>query len=708
MKTPKNTLFLLATLFATPAFATWVTLEGGSTAESAVSFADDYSNTTELVLVAPTDATSTYFDANGKTIQYLKADGSANVNVSGGFTIDAPANGISLLFDGSSNIDSRLTLSNGTYNFGKAEGSSLALFDFKINSFVGTASTPVPQKAVVFDSDSIVNVYAQQATFYGPYYGQRISLPAYIVKGTFNVNDPSGDGYGNIHLRWDTSTIDGTVRGARPGMQIDGGTLNVNDVRVDNYCNIALINGGEINSTGTFTLYGNNEDLAPVFNVNEGTTANLNNFVHRVGILNGTNIQKGVKTTVYGTLNVAGKFSFEFQDKDKMPEVDSVLNVKGRADINEVEIDHAGKILASDGGVINVNSLILEGTKSSTMAMYGGTMNVKNLVINGGFLDMSNSAVLNITGDSYILSSFTQNLQTCQINVAGGTLSYQIADEFRSSNSKTSLNIKNGATLLSESNEFVTGGYGTITVEKGGTLKALSHKTTTKLNVSGALISTKVAGSNFYALTVGSAGVVTFGEGGSLTANENGRISLSGSIIANSGTNSITASQIVFWGQKNSLEVNGENVFVLANGQNRTLLNIASQVTASIKLTDTNEFGQIIFQNDENNNNVRLNLTLDFKGADDYVYFDSVMFSQHARIYVENFENNKIKFGSISRIETALELFDLSTETAIDYQWVATDGGYWLNFATAVPEPAEWAMILGAIALGLAVYRRRK
>jgi hypothetical protein len=355
-----------------------------------------------------------------------------------------------------------------------------------------------------------------------------------------------------------------------------------------------------------------------------------------------------------------------------------------------------------------IRQTLIEGTKSSTMAIYGGTMNVKNLVINGGFLDMSNSAVLNITGDSYILSSFTQNLQTCQINVAGGTLSYQIADEFKSSNSKMSLNIKNGATLLSESNEFVTGGYGTITVEKGGTLKALSHKTTTKLNVSGSLISTKEAGSNFYALTIGSAGVVTFGEGGSLTATENGRISLSGSIIANSGTNSITASQIVFWGQKNSLEVNGENVFVLANGQNRTILNIASQVTASIKLTDTNEFGQIIFQNDEKNHNVRLNLTLDFKGADDYVYFDSVMFSQHARIYVDNFGNNKIKFGSISGIETALELFDLSTETAIDYQWVATDGGYWLNFATAVPEPAEWAMILGAIALGLAVYRRRK
>jgi len=706
MKTPKNTLFLLATLFATPAFATWVTLEGGSTAESAVSFADGYSNTTELVLVAPTDATSTYFNANGKTIQYLKADGSANVYVSGGFTIDAPASGNSLLFDGSTNVDSRLTLSNGTYNFGTADA-GLSDFGFKINSYVGASSNPVPQKAVVFDSDSIVNIYAQQATFSGPYYGVRKSLPAYIVKGTFNVNNPTGEGYGNIFLKWDTSVIDGTTRGARPGMQIDGGILNVNDVNIDNYCNITLVNGGEINSTGTLSLYGKNADLAPVFNINEGTTANLNNLVHRIGILNGTTIQEGVKTTVYGTLNVAGKFSFEFQDKDKMSAVDSVLNVKGRADINEVEIDHAGKILASDGGVINVNSLILEGTKSSTMAIYGGTMNVKNLVISGGFLDMSNSAVLNITGDSYILSSFTQNLQTCQINVAGGTLSYQIADEFKSSNSNMSLNIKNGATLLSESNEFVTGGYGTITVEKGGTLKALSHKTTTKFNVSGALISTKVADSNFYALTVGSLGVVTFGEGGSLTANANGRISLSGTLVVGSGTDSITTSQIVFWSRGNSLEVNSKNAFVTVDGAHQTLINIPNESQATIKVSETNEFGTVIFQSDGNTNKVRMNLTLDFDGAEDFVSFSDITYNNAVRIYVKNFENNRIKLGKISNIEGILELYDLDSEKAINYQFDATTGGYWLNFA-AVPEPAEWAMILGSLALGFAMYRRRK
>ena len=38
----------------------------------------------------------------------------------------------------------------------------------------------------------------------------------------------------------------------------------------------------------------------------------------------------------------------------------------------------------------------------------------------------------------------------------------------------------------------------------------------------------------------------------------------------------------------------------------------------------------------------------------------------------------------------------------------ATEGGYFLASATAVPEPAEWAMIFGGIALAFAIYRRRK
>ncbi|MBR7106049.1 MAG: PEP-CTERM sorting domain-containing protein, partial [Opitutales bacterium] len=84
-----------------------------------------------------------------------------------------------------------------------------------------------------------------------------------------------------------------------------------------------------------------------------------------------------------------------------------------------------------------------------------------------------------------------------------------------------------------------------------------------------------------------------------------------------------------------------------------------------------------------------------------------IMHNNAVRIYVKNFENNRIKLGQISNIEGILELYDLDSEKAINYQFDATTGGYWLNFA-AVPEPAEWAMILGSLALGFAVYRRRK
>ncbi len=46
------------------------------------------------------------------------------------------------------------------------------------------------------------------------------------------------------------------------------------------------------------------------------------------------------------------------------------------------------------------------------------------------------------------------------------------------------------------------------------------------------------------------------------------------------------------------------------------------------------------------------------------------------------------------------------------WNWVAAEregvSGFILSYGAAIPEPAEWAAIFGAIALGLAIYRRRK
>ena len=81
-----------------------------------------------------------------------------------------------------------------------------------------------------------------------------------------------------------------------------------------------------------------------------------------------------------------------------------------------------------------------------------------------------------------------------------------------------------------------------------------------------------------------------------------------------------------------------------------------------------------------------------------------------------NFENDSLfildeakeKFDMIGAINAVAA--DGTTYTKEDLAYIAGTfegmNGYWLT--VAVPEPAEWAMILGGLALGLAIYRRRK
>ena len=76
------------------------------------------------------------------------------------------------------------------------------------------------------------------------------------------------------------------------------------------------------------------------------------------------------------------------------------------------------------------------------------------------------------------------------------------------------------------------------------------------------------------------------------------------------------------------------------------------------------------------------------------------------RIY--NFKEETIKVGGkesevIVGIESYVKLYD-GAGTLLGN---ATLSNGWITLV-AVPEPAEWAMIFGALALGLAMYRKRK
>ncbi len=95
-----------------------------------------------------------------------------------------------------------------------------------------------------------------------------------------------------------------------------------------------------------------------------------------------------------------------------------------------------------------------------------------------------------------------------------------------------------------------------------------------------------------------------------------------------------------------------------------------------------------------------------------YEYTDNgtVKNTYAAKILIEDFANESVRFGTTNALLTNEDgslknvfwLNEAGEEIAL-YQ--NSDG--WL-YSPAVPEPAEWAMIFGAIALGFVAYRKRK
>lgn len=83
-----------------------------------------------------------------------------------------------------------------------------------------------------------------------------------------------------------------------------------------------------------------------------------------------------------------------------------------------------------------------------------------------------------------------------------------------------------------------------------------------------------------------------------------------------------------------------------------------------------------------------------------------------------DFVNNVVKIANLDESMVAMETFAVEGANvklkAYDKNGLELTGGNWiiqdgyLNYIVPVPEPAEWAMILGAITLSLAIYRRRK
>jgi len=685
---------LAGIIAASAAFAASETLEGGATAGSAVAIPNSYDKSTQLTLTAPAAAEGSYFTSDGNTIGTLTVTGDVNYYISGDINLYSSSTSNSNILTLNGATDTTLTFSNGTINIGESTH-DINTMTFKIPVFVGSSLT---SKAIIFDSYTTTNLYASKLILLGYYATHQGGSRAFEIRGDFSIYTPNSETYGDLEVSWNTMKIDDKTRGARTGLYINGGTLNAKDVTIKNYSKLDIQNGGDLNASSV-TLYGNNTDQSPQFTIGAGSSALMENLTMRVGY--NSSVQQGVNTNVYGNLTVSDTFQFTFQDESHSSGATAALTVYsgGTATIDTADLTKYGKI--DNRGALALTTANIAG--GAQLITSGGTTNIDALTMTGGALSITNGGTVNLNGDSSI-SGGTLTMTNGSLTVKnGGSLDYGFST-IATGGSSFSFNVEKGASFAANSALTVSGG-GSFNMAGTASAETLTLTGSTA-NIDGTLNLTKTGDSNFYAISMNAGARLVIGEDGSVIANANARVEHYGTIEINSGEHSFGVKEFVTWQRNNELILNGSNQLYNPAG-GRVSLNIPNSSCAKITVRGTAEFGQVNFQSNVESPTslVALYLTMDFANSSDYVLLKYInVTGEYGRIYATNFENYRLKVGQQN---AKLALFD-GDENPIDFEYVEDGSGfYWVN-AVPVPEPAEWAAMLGAVCLAFAAWRRRK
>ena len=259
---------------------------------------------------------------------------------------------------------------------------------------------------------------------------------------------------------------------------------------------------------------------------------------------------------------------------------------------------------------------------------------------------------------------------------------------------------------LQQSGSFTLGSTGTINTDT-------MIITNTKTTFNGTLNFKTTSETN--ALSLAGNTTATFNNGSKLYLESGKRILLRDNATLTINQGAMIEADFVRFGENGGkgakLILNGKDVLKNPAGTGDSNLLIVAGYKADIKVSQTNSFGQTSV-----NTESEIFLELAFTDAESYINFGKIRGAgiTDAIFKVKNFENNRIKGYLGQQITgTQLWLYDEKLEDYVQlnadkFGWVDAGNGYfWLNM-TAVPEPAEWAMIFGGIALALAIYRRRK
>ena len=350
-------------------------------------------------------------------------------------------------------------------------------------------------------------------------------------------------------------------------------------------------------------------------------------------------------------------------------------------------------ISAQAGSTIKINSgATVNWSGSSTFGASGSTR-TSALTIDGAY-NLASSGSINM------------NFYSGAVLTVGSTGTLNINNNTISLNSGTTSTI----------NGNLTTGAGSRLI-LGGTMTLANYTKLYTLTLTGTLTqATAAAGAANIGLEIHR--TATISSGASLTVDE--KISLKGDVvtgvdhsvttaklIANAGSNIVIngngtdkISRLILWGLT-SVTLNKENAITDQNGDSVRLVTAAT--------SDDSVYTNLLYVNANqtfSSMNISSNISIYLDDAHTFSLDadgETLSFSAGKTATIYNFRDNAFYVGTDASNAAYLSNFVAYDADSSLVTLSITDG--WL---TAVPEPAEWAAILGALALGFAAYRRRR
>jgi len=367
----------------------------------------------------------------------------------------------------------------------------------------------------------------------------------------------------------------------------------------------------------------------------------------------------------------------------------------------DINIANTGGVTFNEATFNAVGKTVTVGASNPVTITGGGltlaanTSAAFNSVITGGSAQIftNTGSVVTFNADATLLR-FTG---AGTVNIADGvtyTATY-VGNEGTtgwSANLTSRLNIGTGAQLKVYSGLLV---YGT----GGGTS-----------NIEGSMLVSggTSASSNYYSIRLG--GVLTFGANASLDQTQYSTLQksyLSGTL----NSNVATAGAIKF---ANVLQIySGAKIVMnttngIISGYGTTGVMATSQADSTFALISGTSTFEINAENDIGTFDFLaaatvLNLKFGASGSLDLQGFDNF---DNGSVYLDGEILHAFKIYTVDEADLEAYKAHFTSSTGDVYFEKISDGVYWVN--TVVPEPAEWAAIFGAFALGLALWRRKR